>query len=100
MVSSMRDNAAKVAEDEAERLISLADKAPNPEAELQTLGRATTARVIARVIRALPIEPDPTRAALEAIARDMPFRGPNGFENYSAAYSRLKQMARNALQED
>lgn len=42
--------------------------------------------------------PDPTRAALEAIANDLPARGPNGFEDYSTAYSRLKQIAARALQ--
>lgn len=33
---------------------------------------------------------------LDKIARDLPQRGPNGFEDFSTAYSRIKHMARTA----
>lgn len=61
-MTTMQQRAAKVADDEAQRLVDLAKKAPNPEAEMQTLGRSRTAALIAADIRALPADPDPTRA--------------------------------------
>lgn len=37
--------------------------------------------------------------ALRAIATDLPLRGPNGFEDFSSAYSRVKNIAKADLAE-
>lgn len=94
-MTTMQERAAKVAEEHA-RSYGAIDNSRTTDQRSRDYACEKALLTVAETIRAL--SPDPTRAALEAIANDLPARGPNGFEDYSTAYSRLKQIAARALQ--